>query len=355
MTNPDNLIPLLQELISARGPSGQEDEVRAICIRELETLCDKTWTDASGNVIGFLRGVSNEGPAIRVMAHMDELAMIVKRINEDGTLRVNPLGGIYPANYGQGPVEIMADQGILPGVLSIGPQHTTADSARIWEVKAKGGNKAMDWSHPYIFTRKTLAQLKEAGVHAGTRVVIARSRRTLFDIDDCIGSYFMDNRAAIVTLLGAAARMKAEDKRPAGDTYLVMTTTEEIGAHGATYASRTLPGDITLAVDSGPAVEEYGVALTAEPIVVYGDAAGLYDKTISDHLLACGRLLGMDPQCAYWQSYGSDASLSKAIGQTARAALLCIATENTHGYEIIPRDGIGQCVALLAAYLEHPV
>ena len=93
MTNPANLIPLLQELISARGPSGQEDEVRAICIRELETLCDKTWTDASGNVIGFLRGVSNEGPAIRVMAHMDELAMIVKRINEDGTLRVNPLGG----------------------------------------------------------------------------------------------------------------------------------------------------------------------------------------------------------------------------------------------------------------------
>ena len=35
MTNPDNLIPLLQELISARGPSGQEDEVRDICMREL--------------------------------------------------------------------------------------------------------------------------------------------------------------------------------------------------------------------------------------------------------------------------------------------------------------------------------
>ena len=355
MTNPDNLIPLLQELISARGPSGQEDEVRAICIRELEALCDETWTDASGNVIGLLRGVSQDGPSIRVMAHMDELAMIVKRINDDGTLRVNPLGGIYPANYGQGPVEILADRGLLPGVLSIGPQHTTADSARIWEVKAKGGNKAMDWSHPYIFTRKTPTQLKEAGVHAGTRVVIAQSRRAMIEIDDCIGGYFMDNRTAIAILLGAAARLRAAGKQSAGDTYLVMTTTEELGGHGATYASRTLPGDITLAVDSGPAVEEYGVQLTPEPIVVYGDAAGLYDKAVSDRLLACGRQLGMDPQCAYWQSYGSDASLSKAIGQTARAALLCIATENTHGYEIIPRDGLDQCVALLSSFLEQPV
>lgn len=354
MTNPDNLIPLLQELIYARGPSGQEDEVRTICVRELEALCDETYTDASGNVVGVLRGATETGPAVRVMAHMDELAMIVKRVNDDGTLRVNPLGGIHPANYGQGPVEIMADNGILPGVLSIGPQHTTADSARIWETKVKGGNKAMDWNHPYIFTRQTPAQLKEAGVHAGTRVVIARSRRTLFDIDDCIGGYFMDNRAAIVILLGAAARMKAADRKPAGDTYLVMTTTEELGAHGASYASRTLPGDITLAVDSGPAVAEYGVELSEEPIVVYGDAAGLYDKAVSDRLLACGRQAGMDPQCAYWQSYGSDASLSKAVGQTARAALLCIATENTHGYEVIPRDGINQCVNLLAAYLEQP-
>jgi putative aminopeptidase FrvX len=251
-------------------------------------------------------------------------------------------------------VEILADSGIIPGILSVGPQHTTADSARIWETKIKGGNVAMDWNHVYVFTRRTPAQLREAGVHAGTRVVIARSRRAFLEIEDCIGGYFMDNRAAIAIAVGAAARMKDSGVRPAGDAYLVMTTCEEIGGHGAAYAARTLPGDVSLAVDSGPACEEYGVELNDQPVVVYGDVQGLYDKSIADRLLTCGRELGMEPQCAYWQSYASDASMAKALGQTPRAGLLCIPTENTHGYEIIPRNGLHRCAELLAAYLEKP-
>ncbi len=354
MSPDDHLVSLLQELVYARGPSGQEDQVRTVCERELKPLSDETWIDAAGNVIGLLKGSSSDAPVIRVMAHLDELALVVKRVNEDGTLRVNPLGGIYPANYGQGPVEILADNGIMPGVLSVGPQHTTADSARIWETKIKGGNVAMDWNHVYVFTRRTPAQLQEAGVHAGTRVVIAHSRRAFWEIEDCIGGYFMDNRAAIAIAIGAATRMKAAGVRPAGDTYLVMTTCEEIGGHGAAYAARTLPGDVSLAVDSGPACEEYGVALSDEPVVVYGDVQGLYDKSIADRLVECGRALGMDPQCAYWQSYASDASMAKAVGQTPRAGLLCIPTENTHGYEIIPRNGLHRCAELLAAYLEKP-
>lgn len=354
MSPDDHLVSLLQELVCARGPSGQEDEVRAVCERELQSLCDETRTDAAGNVIGLLKGSSSDAPVIRVMAHLDELALVVKRVNEDGTLRVNPLGGIYPANYGQGPVEILADSGIIPGVLSVGPQHTTADSARIWETKIKGGNVAMDWNHVYVFTRRTPAQLQEAGVHAGTRVVIARSRRAFWEVEDCIGGYFMDNRAAIAIAVGAAARMKDRGTSPAGDAYLVMTTCEEIGGHGAAYAARTLPGDVSLAVDSGPACEEYGVVLSDEPVVVYGDGQGLYDKSIADRLLACGRELDMDPQCAYWQSYASDATMAKAVGQTPRAGLLCIPTENTHGFEIIPRNGLHRCADLLAAYLEKP-
>jgi putative aminopeptidase FrvX len=212
----------------------------------------------------------------------------------------------------------------------------------------------MDWDHLFVFTRLNADELHQAGVHAGTRVVIAQSRRTVFNIRDCVGGYFMDNRAAIAIVIGAAALLHAAKKRPAHDVYLVMTTVEEIGAHGATYAARILPGDVALAVDSGPAAAEYGVTLTAEPIVVYGDARGLYDKSVSDRLLACGRKLGMTPQCALWQSYGSDASISKAHGQTAQAGLLCIATENTHGFEIIPREGLIRCAKLLAAYLEDP-
>lgn len=357
MVKPEDLVPLLQELVLARGPSGQEDEVRAVCRREMEPLCDEVWTDPAGNVIGLIKGVSPGGaaPVVRVMTHMDELAMIVKRVNDDGTLRVESLGGMWPANYGQGPVDILGNNGIMPGILSVGPMHTTDESSRIWETKVRGGDKAMDWDHVYVFTRRSAGALEAAGVHAGTRVVIARSRRALLEIEDCVSGYFMDNRAAIAIALGSAAWMKAAAKRPAGDVYLVMTAIEEIGGHGALYAARTLPGDIALAVDSGPAAPEYGVDLTDEPVVVYGDARGVYDKAVSDRLLTVGREIGLSPQCALWQSYASDASLSKATGQTAQAGLLCIATENTHGFEVIPRKGLAHCARLLAAYLEKPV
>ena len=63
----------------------------------------------------------------------------------------------------------------------------------------------------------------------------------------------------------------------------------------------------------------------------------------------------MNPQTAVWESYGSDASISKRYGQSALSGLVCIATENTHGYEIIPREGLLTCAKLLTAYIVAPI
>jgi len=40
---------LLQELLWAYGPCGQEDAVREVCGRELGPLVDEMWVDAAGN------------------------------------------------------------------------------------------------------------------------------------------------------------------------------------------------------------------------------------------------------------------------------------------------------------------
>ncbi len=74
-----------------------------------------------------------------------------------------------------------------------------------------------------------------------------------------------------------------------------------------------------------------------------------------DRLLTHGRELGLEPQCAVWSNYGSDASIAKAHGHSAVAGLLCVATANTHGFEIIHRESLSNCARLLAAYLEAPV
>ena len=347
---------LLQELLYAYGPGGQEGDVREICRRELEPLVDDLSVDAAGNLVGLVRGDGQPGtPVVRVVAHLDELSMIVKRVAPDGSLRLSQLGTMYPANFGLGPLTVLGDAERFDAVLLLGSEHTTPETTQVWQTKPDGGDRAMQWSDVYAFTGRSPEDLAAAGVHAGTRVCVHRNRRTLVDVGEFVGSYFLDDRTALAALIGAARQLHDVGRRPPADVYLVCTTGEEMGGIGATYASRTLPGDITLALDIGPAEPEYAVEVDGGPVVVYADDSAVYDKTVADHLLALGRELGLEPQAAVFQSFDSDGSQALSSGQAARAALVSLPTLSTHGYEVQHRDTVDRVARLLAEYLRRPV
>jgi putative aminopeptidase FrvX len=341
---------LLQELLSTFGPCGQEDAVRDICHRELAPRVDEAWVDEAGNLVGLVRG-RGDGPATRVLAHMDELSMLVKRVESDGTLRLTQLATMYPGNFGLGPVAMLGDKETLCGVLTLGSEHTTKESQGIWETKPDGGDKALDWTHVYVFTGRTPDQLSGAGIRPGTRVCVDGSKRTLVEFGDYLGCYFMDDRAPVVALLEAARRLQESQRRPAGDAYLVFTTNEEIGGIGGSYASKHLPGDVTLALEVGPAEAEYGTTVGGGLIVGYSDAQCVYDKDIADQLMSVATELDLTPQPAVLGAFESDASHAKASGLSPRAGLLCLPTLSTHGYEVIRRDAIPEMSAVLVEFL----
>src|SRR3954467_4228303 len=346
---------LLQELLTTYGPCGQEDAVRDICARELEPSVDEMWTDPAGNLIGVIRGSSSGsggGPVLRVVAHLDELSMIVKRVEADGSLVVSPLGTMYPANFGLGPVAVLGNERVCNGILTLGSEHTTAESQRIWETKPDQGDKAMDWSHVYVFTGRTPDELADAGVSIGSRVCIAESKRTLVEVGDYVGCYFLDDRAALVVALSAAGALTGS--RPPADVFFVFSTSGEMGGIGAAYASRTLPGDVTLALDVAPTEAEYQTTASADPVIAYGDSAALYDKRIADRLVALGQELGMSPQRGVFGSYESDASNAHLRGQTPRAGLIGLATLSTHGYEAIHSGLLDNCIRLLTEFVRQP-
>ncbi len=341
---------LLQELLFTFGPCGQEDAVREVCRRELEPFADETHVDAAGNLVGVIRG-GDDAPATRVMAHMDELSMLVKRVKSDGTLHLTQLGTMYPGNFGLGPVAILGDHNTLCGVLTLGSEHTTSESPQIWQTKPDGGDKPLDWTNVYVFTGRTPDELSKAGIRPGTRVCVDGSKRSLVEFGDYLGCYFMDDRAPLTALLGAARRLREREQRPAGDVYLVFTTNEEIGGVGGSYASRTLPGDLTLALEVGPTEAEYGTTVAGGPIIGYSDAQCIYDKAVADELMCTARELGLEPQPAVLGAFESDASHAKASGLSARAGLLCLPTLSTHGYEVIRRDAIPAMSAVLVEFL----
>lgn len=342
---------LLQELLHAYGPGGQEDEVRAICRRELEPLADEVSVDAAGNLVCLVRG-SGEGSAaaLRVVAHMDELSMIVKRVRDDGSLQLSQLGTMYPGNFGLGPLCVLGDAETLTAVLLLGSEHTTPETPNVWRTKPSGGDQAMHWSDVYAFTGRTRDRLAAAGVHPGTRVCVHRSRRGLVEIGDYVGCYFLDDRAALTALVRAARLLREGAGRPPADVRLICTTGEEMGGIGAGYASRTLPGEVTLALDVGPVEAEYGVPADSGPVIAYADDSVVYDKPLADRLMALGRELGLGTRAAVWESYDSDASRSKSTGQAARAGLISLPTLSTHGYEVQHAETINRTARLLAEF-----
>jgi putative aminopeptidase FrvX len=341
---------LLQELLLAYGPGGQEDAVRDVVRRELEPLADELSVDAAGNLVGLIRG--GDGPVVRVMAHLDELAMIVKRVEPDGTLRLNSLGTMYPGNFGLGPVAVLGREETLTGVLTLGSEHTTQETAQVWKTKPDGAGRAMEWTDVHVFTGRSREELAACGVHAGTRVCVHESRRALIELGDHVACYFLDDRAALTALVSIAAQLR--EQRPAGVVHLVATTAEEMGGIGAGFASRTLPGDVTLALDVGPAEAEYQVDVGDGPVIAYADDAVIYDKQIADRLLALGGEIGVAPVPAVWQSFDSDASQSKAKGLAPRAALVSLPTLSTHGYEVLHAETIDRTARLVTEFLRRP-
>ena len=248
---------LLEELLLARGPGGQEAEVTAICRRELEPVCDRVWSDPAGNLIGQLKGQNPDAPAIRVMAHLDEIAMVIKRINEDGSLRVFALGGAFPANYGMCPVDVMGDLEIAPGVLSFGTMHGTSATPQSQHVLTGD----VGWNDVSIITRRSKAELGEMGIRAGTRVVLSQHWRKPFRVHDSVAAHFLDDRAPILAALFAARSLRERGEALKQDVYFIFTSSEEETNAGAQYAARTLPGDVCVALEVGPVAQEYDCLL----------------------------------------------------------------------------------------------
>src|SRR5262249_54494191 len=87
-------VALLKRLSETPGIAGREERVRAVVIEELKPLVDELSVDALGNVIAIKKGSSEK--RVMLAAHMDEIGFIVRYVEKDGWLRLQPLGGFDP-------------------------------------------------------------------------------------------------------------------------------------------------------------------------------------------------------------------------------------------------------------------
>ncbi|MGN1069498.1 MAG: M42 family peptidase, partial [Candidatus Fimadaptatus sp.] len=81
----------LRAVCEAFGPTGHETRVARVIEDMVKDYADEIRYDALGNLIVTRRG---KGQRIMLAAHMDQIGFVVTAVDENGFLRIHPLGGI---------------------------------------------------------------------------------------------------------------------------------------------------------------------------------------------------------------------------------------------------------------------
>jgi len=339
------MFELVSQLARAHSPVGNEREIDVLLRTRLEVLRARVWQDTAGNLIAHLPGEHNDYPLV-IDAHKDELGLIIKRIEADGKLRVKNLGGAQPWKYGEGPMDILGDEGVVPAVLCFGSSHVT-DESPLNQVRQ--GNRNLKWSDVYLDAKLTRQQLLERGIHAGCKAVVSRERKRPIRIGDYMGTYALDDKGAVAILLSRAEVLVAE--HPPQDVYLVFSSTEENAGGGGPFAARTLPCDTYIAVEIAPVAAEYDLTPGETPVLVYSDARNVYNEDVLHFLARLAKEMGFDVQHAALESYATNAAMARSVAAVGRIAAVAFPCENTHGYEMVHLGSLVNLRNLLLAFV----
>ena len=89
----DYCLDIFKKLVAIDSTTGQYEEIQAALCRILDELGYSYTLTHKGGVIAEVGG---EGNPIAVTAHLDDIGLMVRHVNADGTLNVCAVGGLYP-------------------------------------------------------------------------------------------------------------------------------------------------------------------------------------------------------------------------------------------------------------------
>jgi len=106
---------VLKELCALRAVPGDEGRVRNFIRERVEPFADSIRVDRIGNMYVHKKGTGENKKHIVLAAHMDEVGMVVKGINDNGLITYAVAGVIDPRTVVSKPVRIGDDE--VPGVI----------------------------------------------------------------------------------------------------------------------------------------------------------------------------------------------------------------------------------------------
>ena len=320
-------LSLFIELLAVPSPPGREERMAQLIRDKLDAWGYDHRTDGAGNLVVHVGGRRPDAPSCCLAAHIDEIGMVVTKIEPDGCLHVDRLGGLYPWKVGEGPLEIIGDEDTVVGVLSMGSAHVSS-----------AGNQPITWKDVRIITGLSSEELKAIGVRPGSAAVPAREVRgpvVFGDADDpLVAAWTFDDRMGVVALLRLLQAMKRDSLKPSHPTIVAFTVHEEDGGHGAKVLAQAERPEVFIALDGCPMPPGTPLELDGRPGIWSKDKLTSYDQGLVRALCQAADRAGTALQPVVYDSTASDAGLVSSVGAAYRVACFGHVRESSHGYEV---------------------
>lgn len=255
---------LVRDLMLIPGLSGYEGRVRRYLARALDGMGIASQSDRLGNLIATMRG-KGDAPSVMLFAHMDQLGFVVRKIEQNGLVRIERLGGVPERALASQEVLFCVGEGRdVPGVIANKSHHATTPDEKY---------RVLPYPELYVDAGfASAAEVTAAGIDIGTPIVYAPNYIDL--ADGRIAGTSVDDRAACAVMLEVAAALKDIPDRPT--VHLVFSVQEEFNLRGVLPAAQVLNPDIAIQLDLILATDTPDMTARGDVRLGAGPGMGMY-------------------------------------------------------------------------------
>ena len=222
----------LKTAAATPGVSGNEGAVAQFIAGAFAPYVDEVSISPLYSVIAHKKG---KGPKVMICAHLDEIGMMVSKIEEDGSLRMERVGGVDPRVLPGMRVRVYGKDETLLGVVGATPPHLLREADR---------KNNYTFETLFVDLGMSADKVREK-VRVGDTVCF--EARYVELKNDRVATKTADDRACVAIMLEAAKRL--QDMRHEADLYFVATCQEEIGCYGARTGAFAVDPDFAVAFD----------------------------------------------------------------------------------------------------------
>jgi putative aminopeptidase FrvX len=234
---------LIHDLSAVAAPSGNEDRLVAFVVDRLRaTGCDPI-VDRIGNVRVRLGPSDGTADPTLVFAHLDELGLVVRAVEEDGYLRLHRLGGVPERVLPGTRVIVHSRTRDIPAVIGLKAHHLTPPEEKYvarptGQLYADVGATCQD-------------EVGALGIRVGDPITYAAQWTDL--AGDRFAAKSLDDRLGVAVALELVERLAADP--PPSPVVVAFPVQEEFNVRGTLAIAAAVAPAVALGIDITPATD----------------------------------------------------------------------------------------------------